>query len=601
MTDTSTQSTTQSIIESPDRDTDIDKNIARFRSPPTYHELELVGRIRNLFLHARDRRRPLVTQWNKNYRMLRNKHWTNQRPVWMPRPEIPEIFPLIASFVGWMTDQRPIWTVSPWALPHSPYANLMQQLGDDLSVVLEARYQDDDVEVEVEKVIWDSQIYGTGIMKIGWDETVHKGLGDLTLRRIDPYSFYPDPQANTMKEANYFIEARTYTIQELDRKYPGAAIAFQNGLEEDVDSAPTQLEQREQMPMANPGAISPATVPRMSMYGQSRMDTVNYEDAGVTVFEAWIREHYVNERGRVIDGWRVVVVAGNRILMDEPAEELWEHGEHPYERYVPYDLGEFWGISLVELLTSPQESLNRILASLQYNVELLGNPVFKESTRSGLQRQQVTNRPGQRLTVNENATAEWLDPPPLHEMIPQLMQYFLLRMETISGLSAIVRGGAAPGRNAQGVIDAMQEASFVRIRMALRNLERFLRRAGMKAAGLVVENYNEPRMVAFLGSDGTESVRALHANHFNLPGPDGQTMPLRFRLNIDVGSQNQTSREAREAKAMTMYGMGAIDDIALLEAVDFPNRKAINERVLKLKAAGAFQPPGARQRSRRQG
>lgn len=73
---------------------------------------------------------------------------------------------------------------------------------------------------------------------------------------------------------------------------------------------------------------------------------------------------------------------------------------------------------------------------------------------------------------------------------------------------------------------------------------------------------------------------------------------MKFKLNVDVGSQTQTSREAREAKAMSLYGMGAIDDIALLEAVDFPNRAVINERVLKLKAAGAFQAPGARQRTR---
>lgn len=595
MTDTDTVGT--SILEQVDSPSASD-----FTRPPTNAELLLTSRIRTLFLRARDKRRPLVTQWNKNYRMLKNRHWTQARPAYMPRPEIPEIFPLIASFVGWMTDQRPVWNVSPWALPHSPYADMMSKLGDDLSTVMQARYQDDDTETEIEKVIWDSQIYGTGIGKIGWDNTLHRGLGDVITRRIDPYSFYPDPQASDIRGANYFIEARTYTIQELDRRFPGCAAAFYNGMEEDVDSALTQLEPRESMPMANPGAISPATVPRMSMYGQSRLDNANFEDAGVTVFEAWIREHYVDsDTKKLIDGWRVIVVAGNRVLMNEMAEELWEHGEHPYERYVPYDMGEFWGFSLTELLISPQESINRILASLQYNVELLGNPVFVEGTRSGLQRQQVTNRPGQRLTVNENSKAEWLDPPPLHEMLPELIRYFLQRMETISGLSAITRGGSAPGRNAQGVIDAMQEASFVRIRMALRNLERFMRRAGMKAASLVVENYNEPRMIAYLGTDGAPSIQALHGNHFYLPGPNGQQMPLRFRLNVDVGSQTQTSREAREAKAMTMYGMGAIDDIALLEAVDFPNRKTINERVLKLKAAGAFQAPGARQRSRRAG
>lgn len=558
----------------------------------------LAGRVRDLFLRARDKRRPLVQQWNRNYRLLRNQYWKQSRPDWMPRPEVAEIFPLVASFVGWMTDQRPSWNIMPWALPHSPYAEMTAKLGSDLSTVMMARYQDDDFEAEIEKGIWDSQIYGTGIGKVGWDDTLHRGLGDVVLRRVDPYTWYPDPQASNPREANYFIEARTYPLQELDRRFPGAAELFSGGLEEDVDSAPSQVGPREGMPMANPGALSPATIPRYSRYGQSRMDTQNYDDAGVTVFECWIREHYLDDNKRVIDGWRVIFVAGNHILMNEPAENLWEHGEHPYERYVPYDLGEMWGISLVELLASPQESINRLLASLQHNVELMGNPVFVEGTRSGLQRTQITNKPGQRLTVNENSKAEWMDPPGLHEMLPELIRYFLQRMEAISGLSAITRGGNAPGRNAATVIDAMQEAAFVRIRMALRNEERYLRRMGNKVASLIAENYTVPRMVAFVGPDGTQNATALNANHFYLPGPNGD-FPLKFQLNVDVGSQTETSRQAREDKAFTAHGLGAIDDLALLEAIDFPNRQAIYERVQKLKAAGAFQPPGARQRSRR--
>lgn len=579
----------QSIISS--------RTFTRFTPNPTDDELQLAGRIRNLFLRARDHRRPIVTQWNKNYRMLRNKYYTRSRPQYMASPEVPEIFPLIASFVGWMTDQRPTWQVAPYANPHSQYYELMSKLGGDLSTVMQARWMDDDLEAEQETNIWDSQIYGTGIAKIGWDDTVHNNLGDVIVRRVDPYTFYPDPQASSLKDCNYIIEARTYSIQELDRRWPGSASLFHGGYEEDIDSAPSQVGPREGMPMANPGALSPATVPRWSMYGQSRMDQANYEDAGVTVFEAWIREHTISN-DKVNDGWRVVVVAGNRILMNESAADLWEHASHPYERYVPYELGEFWGISLVELLISPQETLNRLLASLQHNIDLLGNPVFVEGSRSGLQRTQITNKPGQRLTVNEQSKGEWLNPPPLHPMIPELIRYYLQRMEAISGLSAISRGGAPQGRNAQSVVDAMQEAAFVRIRMALRNLERFLRRVGMKTASLITENYTVPRMIAYVGPDGEQSMTNLSTEHFYVPGISG-SMPMRFRLNVDVGSQTQTSRQARESKAITLFGLGAIDQLALLEAVDWPNRTAIFERISKLKAAGAFEPPGARARAHR--
>lgn len=560
----------------------------------------LAGRIINLFMQARNARRPLVQSWNKNYRVLRNNYWRPQRPSWMPSPQIPEIFPIIASFVGWMTDQRPAWQVAPYALPHTPYHQFLQSLSMDLSTVLEARWQDDEYEAETEKYIWDSQIYGTGICKVGWDDALAHGQGDITFKRSDPYTIYPDPQAtNFHQDPNYIIEARTISLQELDRRFPGAASKFLAGLTLDADEAPTQLGPRPEVPMANPGAIAPVTIPSYSHYGQSRLDTADIEDARVTVLEAWIREHYYDKDTQsVYDTWRVIVVAGNVVLMNESADDLWGHGRHPFIRYVPYDLGEMWGISLVELLTSPQESLNRILAALQHNVELVGNPVFKEGVRSGLQRQQITNRPGTRLSVNDNSTSEWMDPPHLHEMIPELIRYFLQRMEAISGLSAIAKGGAPQGRNAQQVIDAMQEASFVRIRMALRNLEKSLRRSGTILASLVAENYTTPRITAYTGPDGNDRAIALKSNHFYIPGPNGE-QPLKFRLNVDVGSQTHTSRQARADQAYTLFGMGAIDEMALLEVVEFPNWKIVAERVMKLKAMGVMQPPGARQRSRR--
>lgn len=44
--------------------------------------------------------------------------------------------------------------------------------------------------------------------------------------------------------------------------------------------------------------------------------------------------------------------------MDVPAKLLWSYNSHPYTRYVSADTGEFWGFSLVELLTPTQESIS---------------------------------------------------------------------------------------------------------------------------------------------------------------------------------------------------------------------------------------------------
>lgn len=543
---------------------------------------------------------------------MRNRYWSGARPDWMPHPEIPEIFPVCASMVGWMTDQRFKHEVFPSAIPFSPYNDELYTVAQDLETVMEATWHVNMEEQEVTTMLWDAQIYGTGVLKTVWDNTLHGGIGDAIQKRIDPFTFYPDPAARGMADANYFCEARKVSLQELDRKFPGAAKWFVEGGADEVDQAPDQVDPYTTAPKTNPGALTgTGTAGGAGRYGRPGGAQISVQDhPGVTLIECWIREHELYEADvtdskgdthtdvRIYDTWRCIIIAGNRVLMNEPADELWNHGQHPYDRYVPYDLGEFWGLALVEMLGSAQESINRILAAMQMNVELTGNPILIETARAGIARTQITNKPGQRLNPQRGKEdIGWLNPPGLHQAMPELLRYYLGRMEAVSGLSAITKGSQPGGRNSQGVMDALQESSFVRVRMALRNLEFTLRGSGYKKASLIAEFYDTPRTVAIVGNDGARSSLFLRHRHFYLP--HGQEHPLKFTLLVNAGSEQHTGRKMREDKYIMLFTMGAIDEIALLEALEVPNRQAIAARVREMKAAGTMEPPGARQRAQR--
>lgn len=562
-------------------------------------ENALVADMKNLFYKARANRRPLVNQWYKNYRLLGNRTWATGRAEWLPAPEVPEIYPIVTSMVGWMTDQRPNIEVTPFALSGSDFYEQMSQIAWDLQTAIQSTWTTNFFDIQIERMLWDAWIYGTGVLKTVWDNTLDQGLGNASMLRVDPFTFYPDPQASNMDEANYFIEARTMSLQEMDRRWPGSADRVTEGIAESLDEHPDRTYQSSRS-RANPGAISPNTSPSWGPPGAARINAT--DDPGVTVFECWLREHDVVEENddlRVYDTWRVVVVAGNRVLMDEQAEDLWSHGQHPYSRYVPHECGEFWGYSIVEMLAPSQLSINRLLAALQLNVELVGNPVFVEGQRSGLQRQRITNKPGTRVTVNENSRADWIQPPQVHPMMMGLIQWYIGEMERVSGLSAITRGSTPTGRNSQGVLDSVQEASFVRVRMALRNLEYCIRSAGNLLASLIVEYYDTPRFVGAMGPDGTTSFRALKAHHFYLPGPTG-SVPMKYILSVNAGSNLSTSPQQRRADAAQLFAMGALDPQAVLEAYNWPNRAQVVPRVNAMRDAG-INGPGARQRAQRSG
>jgi len=129
--------------------------------------MEIAQTVRQLFYRARDARRPLIAQWKKNYRVLNNRMWTSRAEPWMPAPEISDIWPLIASLVAWMTDQRPGCEVSASAPPFSEFADYYQNIADQMNSILDAQYSENEEDAEIEKILWDVKD-SVGAMACRW-------------------------------------------------------------------------------------------------------------------------------------------------------------------------------------------------------------------------------------------------------------------------------------------------------------------------------------------------------------------------------------------------------------------------------------------------
>jgi hypothetical protein len=330
---------------------------------------------------------------------------------------------------------------------------------------------------------------------------------------------------------------------------------------------------------------------------------------GIIVYEYWLRENDTQPPPEdappyaevtVASRWRVVVVAAGEILFDEYATDLYSYDSHPYDRWVFDDIGEMYGISLVDHLALPQIYINRLLTAMQQNAELLGNPIFMEAANAGLDRVGIINRPGQRLRITGPGgmqnKPDWLQPPSMPQSVPQLIDFWIKRMEVISGLQALSQaGGSSSSPPSDSVMHSIQESAFVRIRSAIGNLELTLRQVGIKLCSLVTENYTEPRYIAIAGPSGEKTSLVIKSRHFTRVTEAGAP-PFKYALQVSAGSQMPTSRQARSAQADKAYAMGIIDRQAWFEANQFPNWQAVNDRINQQIAAGTFNPPGARQK-----
>lgn len=601
-------------------------------SPASLRDYTVRHRLQVCYDSAKAAKRARYQNWERNYRLMANQHANSFGGTsWMPSPRDSEIYPILSSLVAWMVDQDTQVSFTPAADPESSIYDFTRKLADDLTSVVYSTWRTEDFDEQIDLTLWDAFLYGTGIIKSSWDNTLDDGYGNATIRRVDPWRFYPDPNATSLKDAEYLVETYSLSYEQIERRWPDKAHEVIGGSEgnirSDDDRKPQMFPNFSRSPMANPGSIplsgtfgnlGGSGIGNFSKPNRSSGDQDTFDLPRYHVYEFWFRENTEvtpPDSGKdstkpkpddetlspdyapltesaLQDKWRIVVVCNNVILMDELAEDLWSHGQHPYEDFRFDNIGEFWGIAIVDHLAQPQEYINRLLTALQQNAELTGNPVFVEAAASGTTRVPITNRPGQRITLNspaamQNSKPFWLTPPSMPPQVMDLVNFWISRLENTSGLSALQKGAAPTQRNAESVINTVSEAAFVRVRHAVRNLEQTLRRVTSKTATLISDNYTEARILPIISPDGQSSALALTERHFYGPNKNGSA-PLKFMLQINAGSVGPTSRQARMSEADKLFALGIVDDQYVLNAHQIRDPHKILTRLYEKREKGVL-------------
>jgi hypothetical protein len=546
-------------------------------------------------------RRKRTEQWRRNYMLAMNR-WGRSNDD----PRDSEVFPIMRARVGWMTDQEIAFNLTPSTDPFSPYAQMEQLLCEHLETVLRANFIAGDWMKQIIMAIWDAGLYGAGIMKAVWDSGLDGGIGNVDVQRVDPWVFWPDPNATSFRDCEHFFVKHRWSLAEIERRFPDLSDSVLEALAESPDQGWDQERkpQTENWPKySNDGVpvnLGQGTV-AVGGPGQGTFRQ-RYGPKGINVLECWRRHNERDTRETtdplikgdeevVHDEWEVTFFSGPIVLLKETAKALWDQDMHPYVRYVDDEMGEFWSTPIVSHLAPCQMALNGILTSIMGNINLVCNPVFLDVEGSGINRTPMINKPGQRLTLkNTQATTQnkpqWLVPPNLPSMVMEQAQFWIERMENISGLQGTTKGQQAQGRQAVATVQATQEAGFVSIRSSLRNLEGTLGQLGQILVSLIMVNYDTHRTVAIVGEEGTSTSLKLAANHFFRPTKDGLA-PLRFQLLVEAGSNKPTSRGARIAEIDHLKEMGAVDNQTVLQIHQIPHAAQIQQRMQQEAQAAA--------------
>lgn len=574
---------------------------------PVEGDFEYLNYLRTLFVASRKDKTPRIDSWNRNYKIVNNRYQSAQFASWAPQPRDSEVYPICSSLVAWMTDQEPDLGFSPAADPESLYYQQMLNVASDLNAIFDTSWVNEEYDRHFKMMLWDGLLCGTGIIKNIWDNAAADGAGNAVVRRIDPYNFFPDPNASSIDDCEFMIETRYMTFDQLERMYPDTAFLLVTGGSERLDRRP-QLYGSSLLPRANLGFLPSGTA---MWSGKPRSGGPPQPMSMYTVYEYWLKQNCYDDfdveenspglNAYAIPRWKCVVVCGGNILFEEWADDLWSHAKHPYEDWRFDDIGEFWGISLVDHLSLPQLYINRLLTAFQQNSELCGNPIFVESANAGTARSTITNRPGERLTIQSAAAnanvPRWLTPPSMPTSVMDLVNFWISRIENTAGINGMQKGQDPTQRVSNNTVSSVQEAAFVRIRSALTNLGWTYRRSANKLVSLITQNYTDARIMAVLGPDGEATALATRPFHFYDPTTDSSE-PLRFIIRADAGSNQATSRQARVAQANQLFAMGVVDDTYVMNQQGIKDNAKISQRVYTKRQQGLLPSGGGGQRQR---
>ena len=250
-------------------------------------------------------------------------------------------------------------------------------------------------------------------------------------------------------------------------------------------------------------------------------------------------------------GGRLLVASKEHILYDGPRPVHFKAAS-PIHRFDFINLpGRPHGTSPQEMLNPIQRTYNRGVAQILEHRNLVTNPAMVIDEQSGLEEEQMTNKPGLILKVNRRPgvpAIEYAEPPALPTDVWKIQEMLQDEMDFLGNLEG--SEGTPPTRDASG--ELVKELRF--------NTDRFLGPTLRRAAitmGRVVEDWiqllpaiwDEEKIISYAGEDSvTRTVTVLpemfERGHVN--------------VSVDIESMLPEGRGERQNRIYRMYADGLL-------------------------------------------
>lgn len=587
-------------------------------------EPDIVKIVKRLYEQSKVARKARESQWTEYWDYYNGKQWPKKRAINKAMPNVNVIRPIVQTVLPIMTDTSPSFGVIARDYKDYKFAEL---LTDVLSVWWKRRSMN---HVLTESIM-DSLVTDVGIMKVVYNEDLDDSLGDVEVIVCDPKRVF------VPKNAVDFDRNCPWVIHEFYKSRGFLTIKFPKSREM-IKSAPTATDVGETSEAdTRVRVVSPVDrdVPAPDNRDAASVSISSNDD--IRVWEAWIdddttiEEERINEdtnesetvvkkkypHGRMIT---MLPDCADGVLQD--IDNPFRDGEKPFVRIVStLEPRSFYGVGDVGPLIEIQRMINKTFATILDWSNMMVNNNWIVDDDSGVDPDMLTNQMGQVIVKRRGTTVARDSAPPLPAQVFELHHTLMTILDQQSGVHDVTQGRKPAGVTAAQAIETLQEAAQTRIRLKERNLLTSLHRLGMLIISRMLQYYTEPRVIELTGrddrtgdwpnyvkfyveqidEDGDVMYRPVTRDVEYNPEADeyiegdamvGEPTIGQFELDITTGTSLPFIKQQRSDQAIRLFENKSIDQKALLDVLEFPDKDGVMNRMSAEQSAAQPQAPG---------
>lgn len=314
-----------------------------------------------------------------------------------------------------------------------------------------------------------------------------------------------------------------------------------------------------------------------TLYGTVNLDLYGYNRMKARIAEDTVEMTELYVWNDETQDYQVVTRASpDVIIYDRPNESMFLKGELPFIQICPnpqYDY--YWGQSEVSKLIYLQQMRNRRMTEI---LDLLSKQVNPPTALTGFtgiydEKNFALNRAGGLIASDmPNAKAERLSPNIPQDLYAQLREIDQMFEET-SGISSVLSGKGEQGVRSAGHASQLARLGSSRAKKRAMVVEDALEKMATLYLKLMQEYDNQP-------------LKDIEGNKF---------IPAQFTkdyvVKVDAHSNSPIFMEDLRSLAFNLFKAQAIDKESLLDLLDPPMKQLLKERLKKMEAKAAMQPP----------